>query len=210
MLRKSQSNPDQVDYHNTMKNIERYVDLYTDYLIASEGQTTATELSRVLNKEVSHDKFTRMLKEGAFGSEYLWRKVKPFVRQVQSNEGILIFDDVIVTKEWTDENEIVCWHYDHSKGRNVKGINILNMLYHVEEISLPVGFEVVRKPNEFRDERGRKKRKAQQTKNELMRQLFLVALHNQIPFRYVVIDSWFASKENFVFIRKHQKHPELR
>jgi len=69
--------------------------LYTDYLIASEGQTTATELSRVLN----HDKFTRMLKEGAFGSEYLWKKVKPFVRQLQSKEGILIFDDVIVAKK---------------------------------------------------------------------------------------------------------------
>jgi len=39
-----------------------------------------------------------------------------------------------------------------------------------------------------------------------MRQLFLVALHNRIPFCYVVIDSWFASKENFVFIRKYQKH----
>ncbi len=44
--------------------------------------------------------------------------------------GYLIFDDTIQKKVWTDENEIICWHYDHCKERSVKGINLLNALNH--------------------------------------------------------------------------------
>jgi hypothetical protein len=37
------------------------LDLYTDYLISSFGQTTATGLSQLLDGEVSHDQVTRFL-----------------------------------------------------------------------------------------------------------------------------------------------------
>jgi hypothetical protein len=52
-------------------------------------------------------------------------KTKKLIRQYENGEGCLIFDDTIVEKAYMDENEIICWYYDHSKGRNVKGINIL-------------------------------------------------------------------------------------
>ncbi|MEJ7709433.1 MAG: hypothetical protein WKF84_06135 [Pyrinomonadaceae bacterium] len=29
----------------------------------------------------------------------------------------MIIDDSVEEKPYTDENEIVCWHYDHSKER---------------------------------------------------------------------------------------------
>jgi hypothetical protein len=35
--------------------------------------------------------------------------------------GVIIFDDTAQEKTWTDENEIMYWHYDHCKGRSVKG-----------------------------------------------------------------------------------------
>jgi len=57
----------------------------------------------------------------------------------------MIFDDTIQEKAWTDENEVVCWHYDHCKGRTVKGINLLNALYHNGEVSIPVAFEAAPK-----------------------------------------------------------------
>jgi len=46
-----------------MANRKEVVDLYTDYLIVVNGQATATGLSDVLDNEISHDKFTRMLLE---------------------------------------------------------------------------------------------------------------------------------------------------
>ena len=44
-----------------MADWEELVDLYTDYLIVVNGQATATGLSDVLDNEISHDKFRRMV-----------------------------------------------------------------------------------------------------------------------------------------------------
>ncbi len=46
-----------------MADWEELVDLYTDYLIVVNGQATATGLSDVLDNEISHDKFRRMVTE---------------------------------------------------------------------------------------------------------------------------------------------------
>jgi hypothetical protein len=40
---------------------QRIADLYSDYLLASFGATTATGLSELLEGEVSHDQVTRYL-----------------------------------------------------------------------------------------------------------------------------------------------------
>jgi hypothetical protein len=84
-------------------------------------------------------------------------------------DGVLIFDDTIQEKAWTDENEVIDWHYDHCKGRSVKGINLLNALYHRGEASIPVAFEVVHKPLQFCDvETYQIKRASEMTQNELI------------------------------------------
>jgi hypothetical protein len=75
--------------------------------------------------------------------------VKASVRQVEREEACLIFDDTIQEKHWTDDNELICWHYDHCQGCTVKGINLLNALYYSGDMSIPVAFEVIRKPIQF-------------------------------------------------------------
>ena len=121
------------------------LDLYSDYLLASFGATTATGLSQLLDGEVSHDQVTRHLAGKKKTAADLWRVVKPFVRKVQAEAGVLIIDDSIEEKPYTDENEIVCWHYDHSKDRLVKGLNFLTALYRSRDVSLPVGFHLIAK-----------------------------------------------------------------
>jgi len=151
----------------------------------------------MMERDVSHDQITRFLSSQEFTSKDLWGKVKATVRQIEQDNGYLIFDDTIQEKSWMDENEIMCWHYDHCKGRSVKGINLLNALYHSADVSIPVAFEVVRKPHQLSDVLTRKvKRASAVTKNELMRQMIATCVANAIKFRYVLTDSWFASKEN--------------
>ena len=65
-----------------------------------------------------------------YTSKDLWRQVKAMVREVEDVQGVLIFDDTIQQKAWTDESDLICWHYDHCSGCTVKGINLLNALYH--------------------------------------------------------------------------------
>ena len=186
---------------------KQQLELYTDYLISNYGYATATGLSAMTNGEVSHDKVTRFLSEREYTSKDLWLAVKSAVRQMEGDDGVLIFDDTISEKRWTDENEVVCWHYAHTKGRLVKGINLLNALYHNRDVSLPVAFEVIKKPLQFCDLATRQiKRASLVTKNELMRDMIAACLANQLKFRYVLMDSWYAARENFEFIVKKKKH----
>lgn len=183
------------------------LELYTDYLLSTSGYATATGLSAMLDGEISHDKVTRFLSERAYLSKDLWRGVKSTVRRIEQADGVLIFDDTIQEKMWTDENEVVCWHFDHCKGRSVKGINLLNALYHSGEVSIPVAFEVVKKPIVFCDVATRQiKRASEVTKNAQMREMIGTCLANQLKFRYVLMDSWFAAQENFEYIVKKGKH----
>jgi len=179
------------------------LDLYTDYLISSFGQVTATGLSALLGNAVSHDRITRLLSGRDFRSADLWQAVKPIVRQVQSDDAVLIIDDSIEAKPHTDESELVCWHWDHTVNRSVKGMNLLTTLYHSQGVSLPVAFELVTKPDFVTDKKtGRLKRAARQTKNDLYRQLLSACVRNGIAFRYVLNDSWFASAENMIFVKE--------
>lgn len=134
----------------------KMLDLYSDYLLASFSATTATGLSELLDGKVSHDQVTRFLSTHKKTSADLWRIVKPMVRQVQSDDGFLIIDDSIEEKPYTDENDIICWHYDHAKGCNVKGINFMTALYHAQGVSLPIGFHLIAKTESYFDEKTNK------------------------------------------------------
>ncbi len=183
------------------------LDLYTDYLLSTFGAATARGLSAMLEGEVSHDRITRFLSEQDYTSKELWQQVKATVRKVEREDGVLILDDTIQEKAWADESELMCWHYDHCSGRNIKGINLLNALYHSNGTSIPVAFELVKKPIQYCELKTRQvKRKSEVTKNEMMRQMIDTCISNDLKFRFVLMDSWFSSEENFDFITRKGKH----
>ena len=185
---------------------KKLLDLYSDYLLSSFGATTATGLSSLLDGQISHDQVTRFLSQAEYTSKELWHQVKTVVRTIEREDGVLIFDDTIQEKPYTDENELICWHFDHSKNRSVKGLNLLNCIYQVGDVSVPVAYELVRKPIRFCDRQTRRvKRKSEVTKNQLMRQMLRTCQQNRLCYRYVLADSWFSAKENLLFIRQDLK-----
>ncbi len=124
------------------------------------------------------------------------------MRKVQSPDAVLIFDDSIEEKPYTDENEIICWHWDHSKNLSVKGINFMTGLYYSNNVSLPVTFQLVSKTETVIDKKtGKEKRKSKMTKNGYYRQMVAHCVHNQLEFTYILNDSWYASAENMVFVK---------
>jgi hypothetical protein len=153
---------------------------------------------------ISHDRITRFLSAQELDSPILWRLVKPLVRQVEDEaSGVLIIDDTIEEKPYTDESELVCWHYDHSKATNLKGINLLSTLYQAGDVSIPVAFELVKKTEwVFNKKKKKWRRKSLKTKNELYRQMLKASIENQIEFHYVLNDVWYASSENMIYIKR--------
>jgi len=201
-----------------MKN-RKILDLYSDYLIASFNLTTSTGLSDLLDGALSHDQISRFLGQRTFNQMDYWKCVKPIVRRFEHPNGVIKIDDTIEEKPHTTENEIVCWHFDHSKkpkGGLVKGINILNFQYQSpllfddskdqigrgENISIPVAFEIVKKTESWFDKKsGKVKRRSPITKNTMVRERLRILHHmNKLQFRYVLWDTWFSSKENFDFV----------
>lgn len=180
------------------------LDIYSDYLISQGQYATATGLSSLLEGEISHDQVSRFLRAEDYDSKELWRYIKGDVRRYeQSTGGVLVLDDSISEKTYTDENEVNCWHYSHAKNRQVKGINFLSCLVRYGDIALPIGYEIVKKDIAYCEIETRKqKRKADTSKNEFFRSLIQQAAMNQVLFDYVLADNWFSAKANMVFIQE--------
>lgn len=187
---------------------QHLLDLYSDYLIASFSLATATGLSALVDEAYSHDQITRFLGQKRYDQKTYWKTVKPVIRQVETEDGVLLVDDTIEEKPYTDENEIVCYHYDHSQGRTVKGINIVNFVYHTsldneQTMSIPVAFELVAKTEVYQDKKtGKYKRKSKISKNEMVRdRLKILVQRNRLKLKYIIWDSWFSAKENMQLVK---------
>lgn len=185
---------------------KQLLELYTDYLMSSFSYTTATGLSVMSEGKISHDKVSRFLSSEDFTPSGLWALIKPTVREIESEEGLIIIDDTIEEKPSTDENEIICWHFDHSQGKSVKGVNIVSAMYYSNGYRIPVTFDIVRKTKTVYDEKTKKeKRISEKTKNEQYREMLKVCVKNNIKFKYVLNDIWYASSENMMLVKTELK-----
>ena len=188
------------------------LDLYTDYLVSAFGLVTSTGLSNLLDNVVSHDRISHMLSRREFTQQDYWLAIKAVVRGVESINGILKIDDTIEEKPHSTENDIICWHYDHTTGHTIKGINIINFVYQpqpsaVSSLSLPVAFEIIEKTEQYIDVKsGKVKRRSPRGKNEIVRtRLRILNQLNKLKFQTILWDSWFSSNENFVFVHEELK-----
>ena len=187
------------------------LDLYTDYLLSSTGLTTATGLSRLLDGALSHDHITRWLHSATYRSADIWRQAKPLIRQAEARQqpdefAVLIVDDSVLEKAYTDANELICHHWDHSQQRHVKGLNFVSLLYQAGQVALPLAVELVRKTVAVWDaKRQLTKYESPFTKNEYVQQMLRVA-QQQVAYRYLLADSWYASAENMQLVRALGHH----
>ena len=92
-------------------------DHYINYLLSSFGQTSSTGLSRVLENKYSHDQITKFLRFNEFTSKDLWMSLKPEIKKGNQEEGVISLDNSILEKKHTKENDLITWHFDHSKNR---------------------------------------------------------------------------------------------
>jgi len=189
------------------------MDLYSDYLLSSPTVVSALVFVKVLNDRYSHDSVTRMLAQGELSQQKYWKQIKRVVRQVESELGVISIDDTIEEKPHSAENELISWHYDHSQGKSVKGINMVTFTYvngldTGVKVKLPLAWELVRKDIEV--EKTEKKegkfmtrrvRQASVSKVELVKdRLQILVFQNQVKFRYVVFDTWYTGAELMKYI----------
>ena len=104
-----------------------------------------TGLPNLLDGEISHDQITRFLSHKQFTSHDLWANEKKEVRKIESDDLVLIFNDTVHEKQFSNENELISWHFDGTVGRSIKGINLLNCIYHSDQSKIPIAFKLITK-----------------------------------------------------------------
>ena len=180
--------------------------IYQNFLISSFGKIEVTKFSKILGKGYSHDRFTKqlLLDDTLDDENQLWRDTKQFLRDYENEEhGCIIVDDSLLHKPYTKTNDVICWHYDHVSGKSVKGTLMLNFHYtDNSDVSIPLGYEIITKTKDvWNNEYQKYIKKSTFTKNEIMRdKLEILHFNNRIKYKYILMDKWFTTVDNIVFI----------
>jgi hypothetical protein len=181
---------------------DRLLDFYGNFLIASLESVSATMLSRASNYEISHDKISRHLRNSDYSSRDFWKVIKKFIRKIETPEGIIAIDDFVVHHPHMSDNSVVNYNYDHSQGRMVMGAVVVDAVYRSEIGCCPLDYKIVTKTEaEFDHEKQQFIRQQDQDKNSIFREILWNAKLNNVKFKFVVADKWYASAENMKFIR---------
>jgi hypothetical protein len=186
------------------------LDIYCHFLQSSFGQASATALSSAVLGEIGHDQVTRFLATSTIDGKALWTLVKPQVRSLEEADmacasalpRVLIIDDHIEEKPYMQPNDLIRTHWDHSVGRNVKGINQMSAIYEIGGYSIPIDVDFIYKTVLVKDAKtGKEKWVSTEDKNEKFRKIVRQAVKNDVKMEYVAGDKWYASVENMKCVK---------
>ena len=83
---------------------------------------------------------------------------------------------------------------------------MLNCLDHINDVSIPIAFDLIRKSIRFSDLKTRReKRRSEVTKNERLRSMIDTCMKNKIQFTWARFDSWFSSVDHMEHIKLQHK-----
>lgn len=96
---------------------------------------------------------------------------------------------------------MICWHYDHTQNKSVKGINLLNCIYHYNGKTIPLSFDLIKKTVNYIDTKtGKAKPKSDITKNECVKKQLEHIKMNQVKYHYVLTDNRFSCNKTMKYI----------
>jgi hypothetical protein len=85
-------------------------ELLRNFILISNDYINATTLSLLLDKKISHDRFTRFLNQEELSHKNVWKWAKPFVKKIKDSDGVLIIDDTIIEKPYSSENSLIGYY----------------------------------------------------------------------------------------------------
>src|SRR5215203_1459902 len=146
--------------------------VYVDYVLSGSSVISAVDLSEVVDGRFSHDQVSRMLLSGEVDDKVLYRKSKTFLKGREAKGVATVsIDDCIAEKPYSAVNGVVNWHYDHTKGWSVKGINFVSALWSDEQVSVPLSLQVVEKDLVSSEKKDRWQWTVKTSKNEIFQQM---------------------------------------
>jgi hypothetical protein len=172
---------------NAMRSQKCSLDLYVDFLIASQRQYSGAELSRVAPAEMAHDAVSRWLSKNKLTPKIVWQRA---AAMVNPKTGYLILDDTLLDKPYSRITALVKAQYSGKHHRVVSGIDLVNMLWTDGEKVIPVDYRAY---DPTRDGK---------TKNDHAQEMLNTAEKRGFSPDYVLLDIWYSSIDNLKAIAR--------
>jgi hypothetical protein len=163
---------------------------YCQYLLSSQINYTLTNFADH-SQRYSHDHLNRYLRDDKLSPRLLWEQIKDTI--ATSPNGYLLFDDTVADKNYSFSIELVRRQYGGNAHAIIKGIGIVTCVY------------VNPKTNQFWiiDYRIFDKDGDGKSKLDHVREMFDHTIeHKQLPFRTVLMDSWYATRPLMLHIER--------
>ena len=160
---------------------------YCQYLLSSQVNYTLTNLAEHL-KSFSHDTINRYLKGQKLSPRLLFEQVKPLLEL--DSEAYLIFDDTVLDKSFGPKIEVVRKQWSGNKKGVIRGIGVVSCVYVNPKTER---FWVVDYRIFDPDTDGK-------SKLDHVEEMLRSAEHRRLPFRAVLMDSWYATKDLMLLI----------
>lgn len=157
------------------------LDLYVDFLVASQKQYSGLELSKVSPTPMSHDSVNRWLRKNKLTPKMVWQSAESMV---DPKMGYLIIDDTLLDKPYSRQTALAKKQYSGKHHGLVNGINLVNMLWTDGEKTIPVDYRAY---DPTRDGK---------TKNDHAQKMLNFAEKRGFSPNYVLMDSWYSSIDN--------------
>jgi len=166
---------------------------YIDYLIATTGNYTCTNLADHLDGEqaVSHDTISDYLRREKLTPRGLWEVTHALIDD--SPDAYLILDDSVQDKRYATKIELVYRQWSGAEHAVVEGIGVVNLVH-------TSGKDGAFYPIDYRIYDPKRDGK---TKQDHFREMLIRALTDKgIQAQRILFDNWYASVENLKLIHR--------
>lgn len=161
---------------------------YCQYLLSSQTNYTLTNLAEHL-KQISHDKINRYLRNEKLTPRLLWENVKDLIEQHLN--AYLVFDDTVIDKRYASLIELSRYQYSGNEHGVIRGIGLISCIYVNPEIGR---LWVVDYRLYHPEEDGLTK------VDHVMQMLRNLIFHKNLPFRTILMDTWYATNKLMLYI----------
>lgn len=166
---------------------------YCQFLLVSQVNYTQTYFADH-SEEFSHDRINRLMRENKLTPQELRQQVKK--EMVLSENGYILFDDTVLDKRHSFSIELVRKQWSGNAKKVIKGIGVVTCVY----VNPDIGKFWVIDYRIFDPERDGK------SKLDHLLEMWRTILHvEQVPFRIVLMDSWYATMKVMKSIEKAKK-----
>lgn len=170
---------------------------YVDYLIATNGNYTCTNLADHLDGEtaVSHDVVTDFLGHAKLTPRHLWTVVAPLIQD--GPDSYLLVDDSVQNKEYSTKMDLVKLQYSGAEHGLVRGIGVINLVHTNGEADgfYPIDYRIYHKAGDGK------------TKHDHFLEMLYRAISDKgIQAQTILFDTWYASTRVLKIIHRLERY----